>query len=447
VAGAALSIVLFDLIFVPPYYRFAVSDARYLLTFAVMLGVGLAMARLTSRIRDQAVAARAREQRTAALLVLAQELAESEDATTGVQAVVRRLRDSLDAGCNVQLLDDAGALAPAPGLDFAALDAREATVARWAAERRAVAGAGTATLPTASLQWYPLVAGTRTIGAVGVTPPTATDGPEREQFVEAIVGQLAVALDRERLAERTARDQVAIKAERLRTALLSSLSHDLRTPLGAVEGAADTLLQRPELEDPVRRGLLESIIQQSRRMGRLIGNLLEMVRLESGALEVQAEWQAVDEIVGMALLRLEDQLAAHHVHTEIPATLPLLKVDGVLIEQVLVNLLENAGKYAPAGTVIRVAAQVRDGMMEIVVDDEGPGVPAAEREAIFDKFHRAGAEDRGGSGLGLTICRGIVTAHGGTITADRAPTGGLRITVRLPLPEHQPAVDPGEAAS
>jgi two-component system sensor histidine kinase KdpD len=447
VAAAALSIVLFDLIFVPPYYAFAVSDARYVLTFAVMLGVAIAMARLTSRIRDQAVAARAREQRTAALLAYAQELAEADGTARAVEATVKRLRDSLGAQCSVQLVHEGGGVQPAPGGDFPALDAREATVARWAVERRAVAGAGTATLPTATLQWFPLVAGAHVLGAVGVTPPGTTDGPDRQQFVEAIVGQLAVALDRERLAERTARDQVAIEAERLRTALLSSLSHDLRTPLGAVEGAADTLLQRSDLEEPVRRGLLESIILESRRMGRLIGNLLEMVRLESGSLEVQAEWQSVDELVGMALLRTEEQLAQHRVITDLAPGLPLLKVDGVLIEQVLVNLLENAGKYAPRGTTIRVSAAVRDHMMEIVVDDEGPGVPIDEQEAIFDKFHRAGASERGGSGLGLTICRGIVTAHGGSVSAEASPAGGLRVTVRLPLPDHQPTLDPAEPMS
>jgi two-component system sensor histidine kinase KdpD len=176
-------------------------------------------------------------------------------------------------------------------------------------------------------------------------------------------------------------------------------------------------------------------------MARLIGNLLEMVRLESGALQVQKEWQSVDELVGMAVLRMEPALEGHELHTAVPPDLPLLQVDGVLIEQVLVNLIENAIKYTPTGSRISITARADQGAMELVVDDNGPGVPAEEREAIFGKFHRVSPVAATGSGLGLTICRGIVMAHGGSIAAESSPMGGLRIVVRLPLPEHQPRIE------
>lgn len=441
-AAAGVSILLFDLVFVPPYYAFAVSDARYLLTFVVMLGVGITVARLTSRIRDQAVAARAREQRNAALLDFARELATARDVEVIVAAAQRRLRDTLGTESIVQLADAAGSLVQVPSRGANSLDAREATVARWAFDRRDVAGAGTATLPTAAMQWSPLVVGDHVIGVLGAASALPTEGPERQQFINAIGGQMAVAIERVRLARRTAQDQVAIEAERLRTALLSSLSHDLRTPLGAVEGAADTMLSRPELAEQTRRELLQTIVEESRRMGRLIGNLLEMVRLESGALEVQAEWQSIGDVVGIALLRLDSQLAQHRIVIRIADDLPLIRVDGILLEQVFVNVLENAAKYAPTGTAVTVSAVAGHGMLAVTVDDEGPGVAPGDREAIFEKFHRTGSRQAAGSGLGLTIARGIVAAHGGTVEAEEAPGGGMRIRIRLPIPDQQPEGEP-----
>lgn len=442
--AAVASIALFDFVFVPPYYGLTVWNAQYLLTFVVMLGVGLAVAWLTSRIRSQAVAARAGEQRSAALLDFARELATARDPGVITDAARRRLRETLDAASIIQLADSSGHLVPVTDMGATPLDAHEAAVAQCAFDRRDPAGAGTATLPAAAMQWSPLVVGEHAIGVIGVEPPPTEGGPERQRFIDAISGQMAVAIERVRLAERTARDHVAIEAERLRTALLSSVSHDLRTPLGAVEGAADTMLTRPDLPESTRRELLHTIVEESHRMGRLIGNLLEMVRLETGMLEVQAEWQSVGDVVGIALFRLDAQLARHRVATRVPTELPLIRADGVLLEQAFVNIIENAAKYAPAGTAIVVTAVADGGRMVVSVDDEGPGVAEDDREAIFEKFHRSGAQRAAGSGLGLTIARGIAAAHGGTVTAEESPAGGLRIRIELPIPDQQPLAGPGD---
>lgn len=448
VLAAVVGIALFDLLFVPPYGTFAISDASYLLTFVVMLAIALAMTRLMGQLREGAEAARARERRTAALLELAQELADAGTETVVGQAVQRRLADSIGAEVSIVLTDGSGGLQPLV-TSAVPLDERELAVARWAVQRREAAGLGTATLPTASARWIPLPVGDQVIGAMGVRMPDGDPirAPDRRLFLEAVAGQAAVALERLRLVDRTQRDRVEIEAERLRTALLSSLSHDLRTPLAGVEGAATTLLRDDLATDPAtRHELLETVRDEARRMARLVSNLLEMVRVESGSLQVQREWQALEEIVGVALLRCEPFLGGMAVTTKLPADLPMLRVDGLLLEQVFVNLLENASRYAMAGGEVQIGARQLGAELEVVVEDRGPGVAAGEEEVIFEKFARGGHATGGGVGLGLAICRGIVTAHGGRIRAERREGGGLRMVITLPLPSEQPLAPP-EVAS
>ena len=239
------------------------------------------------------------------------------------------------------------------------------------------------------------------------------------------------------------------EAERLRTALLSSLSHDMRTPLGAITGAASSLLEDAgALGDAQRRELLKAILDESQRMNRLIGNLLDMIRVETGALEVQRDWQPLEEIVGVALIRLEERLKGHPVEVKLPPDLPLLEVDGLLMEQVFVNLLENAAKYTPAGTPVAITAAARDGVVEVTVADRGPGLPPGEADKVFDKFYRVpvgvNGAATGGVGLGLTICRGIITAHGGRIWAENRPGGGALFRFTIPLAGLPPGGVPGE---
>lgn len=222
----------------------------------------------------------------------------------------------------------------------------------------------------------------------------------------------------------------------------------LRTPLGAITGAASSLLEdRANVSEATRRSLLETILEESQRMTRLIGNLLDMIRVESGALQVQKEWQPLEEPVGVALIRLEDRLRDHPVTVTLPPDLPLVPLDSVLIEQVLINLLENAVKYTPAGTPIEISAAATDGAVRVDVADRGPGLPPGEEARVFDKFHRAASGTAaGGVGLGLTICRGIVTAHGGTIWAENRGGGGAVFRFTLPLAGPAPATVPAELA-
>ncbi|MGA2383856.1 MAG: sensor histidine kinase KdpD [Gemmatimonadales bacterium] len=453
VTAALLSIALFDFFFVPPYYTFAVSDVRYLLTFAVMLVIALVISALTFRLRSQAETARERERRTAALYAMSRELAATRGRSEVAAAVSRHLEGTFAARVQILLPDEAGRVAiPVGATPAFPMDEKERSVAQWVFDRGQAAGAGTDTLSAAQALYVPLVGSAGTVGVIGLRASDAKrfHDPGLQRLLETFAGQAALALERVRLAEQAQHEQVEAEAERLRTALLSSLSHDMRTPLGAITGAASSLLEGGALSEAQRRDLLKAILDESQRMNRLIGNLLDMIRVETGALEVQRDWQPLEEIVGVALIRLEERLKDHLVEVKLPPDLPLLEVDGLLVEQVFVNLLENAAKYTPAGTPIEISAAPRDGTVEVRVADRGPGLPSGEEAKVFDKFYRASVPAAGtapgGVGLGLTICRGIVTAHGGRMWAENRPGGGAVFTFTLPLPSHPPAGVPGEPA-
>ena len=442
-----LSIALFDFFFVPPRFTFAVSDVGYLLTFLVMLAIALLISGLTLRIRAQAETARERERRTAALYGMSRDLAATPGRGQLVAAVTRHVQETFGAPAQILLPDDGGRLQSAIGVQPAfGLDEKEQGVAAWVFGRGRPAGAGTDTLPAAQGLYLPLATATGIVGVLGVRPgdPKRFQDPAVQHLLEAFAGQAAVALERALLAERSEREQVEVEAERLRTSLLSSLSHDLRTPLGAITGALSSLLEdRGTLADATRRDLIQTALEESQRMNRLIGNLLDMIRVESGALQVQKDWQPLEEPVGVALIRLEDRLRDHPVHVRLPPDLPLVPIDGVLIEQVFINLLENAVKYTPSGTPIEIAATAVDGAVRVDVADRGPGLPAGEETRIFEKFYRVpGATATSGVGLGLTIVRGIITAHGGRIWAENRPGGGAMFRFTLPLSGPPPVALP-----
>ena len=286
----------------------------------------------------------------------------------------------------------------------------------------------------------PLRTSSLTLGLVVIRPadPDLRLSEAERDTVLALADLAAGALERKMLTERNLEARGEIEAERLRTALLSSLSHDLRTPLATIEGAASSLLEEPGVLPAEARGeLLQSILEESRRMARLVTNLLDMIRVETGALAVQKAWQPLEEALGVALLRLEDRLRAHPVKAKLPSDLPLVPIDELLVEQVFINLLENAAKYTPPGTPISIEAWPEDHTVVVEVADRGPGVPAGQEEAVFGRFYRAaGTTTAGagaGSGLGLTICRGIVTAHGGRIWLEPRAGGGAAVRFTLPL--------------
>ena len=446
VLTAFLGILLFDFFFVPPRFTFAVSDVRYVLTFGVMLAIALLISMLTLRVRAQAQMARERERGTAALYGMTRELAATRGLEELIAVATRHVQDTFNAAAIVLLPAESGALeAPAVAPASFPIDEKERSVAQWVLDRGRIAGAGSETLPAARGLYVPLVTTTGTIGVLGLAPtdPKQLRDPTALLLLETFARQVAVALERAIFAERTQREQLEIEAERLRTSLLSSVSHDLRTPLATINGAASSLLESRAMPDGTRQDLIRSIIEESQRMNRLIGNLLDMIRLDSGSLQVQKEWQSLEEIVGVALIRLEERLRGRKVTVALPPDLPLVPLDEVLIEQVFVNLLENAARYTPAGSQIEVSAAVIDGAVRVEIADHGPGIPAGEEERIFDKFHR-GVQDSGsgGIGLGLTICRGIISAHGGRIWADNRAGGGAVFRFTLPLSGPPPAAPP-----
>ncbi len=438
VMTAVLSIALFDYLFVPPFFTFEVSDLNYLLTFGTMLVVALLISGYTLRIREQAQLARDREHRTAALYALSRDLGDTRTRDQVVTAARKHLGDSFASAAQVLAPNALAELVPLePIAPTPVLDEKERGVADWVFRRGELAGAGTATLPAASALHLPLIGPSGVVGVlvIGSEDLGRFEDPSERHLLEAFAGQVGTALERVTLAEKTQQARLEVEAERLRTSLLSSLSHDLRTPLAVITGAASSLRDTSgTLAAGARSDLLDSILEESQRMNRLIANLLDMIRVETGSLQVQKEWQPLEDAVGVALIRLGDRLKDHPVEVRLPPDLPLVPLDAVLLEQVFINLLENAAKYTPPGTPIEIAASEGAGLVNVSVSDRGPGITPGEEERIFEKFHRSeGAPPGKGVGLGLTISRGIVMAHGGRIWAENRPDGGAAFRFTLPL--------------
>jgi len=449
--ASVLSVAAFDFFFVPPYFTFAVSDTQYLVTFAVMLVVALVISSLAVRIRAQAESARERERRMAALYAMSRELAGTRGVRELREVAVRHIGEVFRTQVVMLLPQPDGRLAPDEG-DAAQfpMDASELAVGQWVHEHGQVAGQGTDTLPGASALYLPLIGSRGTVGVLGLRPqdPRPLQAPEQLHQLEAFASQTALAIERARLAEDAERAQVRAETERLRNSLLSSVSHDLRTPLASITGAASTLLENEgRLDARTRRDLLETLHEEADRLNRLVQNLLEMTRLESGALQLHTEWHSVEEVVGAALGRFGKALARRPVTTRVPPELPLVPMDDVLIEQVLINLIDNVLKYTPAESPIEVTAEDTGGAVLIEVADRGPGLRPGEERRIFEKFHRTEAAPTvRGAGLGLAICRGIVHAHGGRIWAENRPGGGVTVRFTLPVKEAPPILTENDAA-
>ncbi|HEY7649646.1 MAG TPA: sensor histidine kinase KdpD [Methylomirabilota bacterium] len=445
--ASVLSVAALDFCFVPPYFTFSVSDVRHIFTFIVMLVVGFLISGLTVRIRAQAEAARYREQRTAALYAFSRELASTRGADELLAIAVRHISEVFRSEVVVLLPGTAGGLVPR-SVGHYEMDGNELGVARWVYEHRQLAGLGTATLPGASALYLPLLASRGPVGVLGVRPSDrhALDAPEQLHQLETFGNQTALAIERANLAEEAREAQVRVESERLQNSLLSSVSHDLRTPLTAITGAISTILDNgARLDAQTRQELLESAREEAERLNRLVQNLLEMTRLESGALQLRKEWHPLEEVIGAALSRLGNRLGNRRVTTRVPPDLPLVAIDDVLIEQVLVNLLDNAVKYTPPGSPITIIATATDHAVTVEIADRGPGLPAGEEDKVFEKFYRGQHATGRGAGLGLAICQGIVKAHGGRIWAQNLPEGGVAFLFTLPQAEMPPAAVPAGA--
>jgi two-component system sensor histidine kinase KdpD len=456
VVAAVLSVCLFDFMFVPPKYSFAVSDTQYVITFAVMLTTAFLISHLAARGKRQASVARQRERRAAELYALSRELARRRSIDEIARFLVRHVLASIE-GQGAVLLPDADGKIQDPehfcdrGTPRAASSANrypvpgnDLGIAQWAFDHKKKAGLNTDTLASATAMYLPLNALKRNIGVLGLRPtdPRQLQIPEQMGLVEALINQAAVAMERVQLAEAAQEASVQIESERLRNVLLSAISHDFRTPLATIIGSASTLRDSDAaLGEARRRALLDTLLHEADRMNRLVGNLLDLTRFSEGRIELRHDWVAIDELVGAVLARLKDLLASHPVTLNVPPDPPLVQGDEVMLEQVLSNLIENVARHTPAGTPFEVYARADDDVLEVAVRDHGPGFPPGEETRVFEKFHQARPESaQSGFGLGLAISKAIVEAHGGTITAQNASGGGAEFRFTLPLPVREPAL-------
>jgi two-component system sensor histidine kinase KdpD len=448
VLAGVLSVLAFDFFFVPPYLSFSVADVRHIVTFGVMLLVAVVIASLTQRVRDQVDVAQRSEHRTALLYAMSRELSRTEGLgpLTGVAA--RHVEQVFGSRVGVFTAGPAGQIQR----DYATSGSdpfveAESGVVHWVMTKRREAGLGTRTLGGSRGFYVPLVASgatSTTLGVLGIYPddPTRFDDPEQQTLADAFATQMAMAIERARLASETQQVRREVEVEQLRSTLLSSVSHDLRTPLAVMRGAASSLVDDDKkLGDADRRELALALLEETERLDRQVGNLLDMTRLESGALRIKKEWQSLQEVVGAAFNRLESQLGGRSVRIDVPADL-VAAFDGVLFEQVVVNLLENASKYTPEGAPVEVIASASGDEVSLAVADHGLGIPIDSREHIFEKFQRGPrAEARGGVGLGLAICRAVLTAHGGRIWVEEHLGGGAAFKLVFPLGGEPP--EPG----
>lgn len=434
IIAAALSVAAYDFFFVPPLFTFAVSDATHVLTFAMMFTVGLVISTLTFRVRRQERASRDRENRTSALYALSRDLAQTLVPDEMALALSRRAIEVFGCDVGVVLQPHFAAMVLHTHSSGFSLGTSDKAVVRWVLDHRRVAGLGTETLPGAGIICFPIASGDAVLGVLVLKPSAQGLEPSARAFVDAFVQPAALALERARLSLDAQRAGVRAKAEELRATLLSTVSHDLRTPLSAITGAANTLRDPlVKLEEAGRRELLQTIEDESARLERLIGNLLEMTRLESGAVVVKRELVPLEELVASAATRLERVLGSRKVTVTAAPELSLVNVDALLFEQVFVNLFENAAKYTPDGTPIEVNARVNAEVLELEVRDHGPGVAAKLASKVFDRFVRG--DEGQGVGLGLAIVKSIMAAHGGAVRVANAPGGGAAFVLTLPRSE------------
>lgn len=447
ILSSALGVLCFDIFFVPPRLSLAVSDTQYLFTFAIMFLVAVVISRLTARIRQQAEAARGREARTLVVLALSRELAGTRGAEKLLHIATRHISELFACKCLAFLPDEDGHLGEHMGdREAFGVTHKGEGVAQWVFVNGRMAGLGTSTLPTSGALYVPLVGLKGTVGVLGLRPetPGALFTPDQTHMIETLARQVALALEVERLETESLHAQMEAETERLKTSLLSSVTHDLQTPLAAIMGSADSLVQVGEnLEPDLRRSLAVNIHEEAERLSRLIGNLLRMTKLESGTLRPDLQLQSLEEPLGAALDLVEKQLAGRTLEMAVPEDLPMLDLDGVLMEQLFLNLLENAAKYAPEGSPVSIEARQTGRMVEVLVSDRGPGLAPDELEKVFELFYQgqtgtgpgqAGTR-RKGYGIGLAICRAIAQVHGGMVRAENREGGGAVFRLTLPVPD------------
>lgn len=435
VAASFISVAAFDFFCVPPYFTFRVSHYEYLITFGGMLVVALVISTQTARIRTQAAGAIGREARTQTLYRLAGKLAGETHVFDLARAAANFAEEVFRTKAVVFLPKLGNIDFSRRTSDLLQLPRAEEPAAQWAFDNAQKSGAGTGMFKHATAVYLPLKGVRRVEGVMALVVPAAGVGlgEEHLQLLELFANQTALAIERTSSQHAAEEARLETQTEAMRSSLLSAVSHDLRTPLASITGAATTLRsQGDRLSIDTRYELLDSIADEADRLGRLVANLLDITRLESG-IELRRDGYPLEEIVGAVLQRMERQLRNRVVETRLPENLPLLYADDVLIGQLLINLLENANKYTPEGTAIEIAADVEGDKVILEVLDRGPGFAEGDERRIFEKFYRRDVKGVRGVGLGLPICRAIVEAHRGSIEAFNRKGGGAVFRIRLPL--------------
>ena len=439
-----LGVAIIDLFFVKPYFSFSVADSQYLVTLLAMLTVAMLISNLMANVRSQAKVAGHRERRATVLYAMSRDLTASQNEDEIVYAAVHHLYSEFGSRNVILFPDTNGRINYPTGQAITeSLHAADLSVAQWVMDHNEIAGQGTDTLPGAEAVYFPLSNKETVLGVLVLLPVNLRRVflPEQQKLLETFIAQIAQAITRVRLTEQARKAQVEMEAERLRNSLLSSISHDLRTPLATIVGSASALVEEDNtLKAENKRELSRAIYDEAQRMSTLVNNILDMARLDAGAVELNKQWVPLEEMIGAVLTLLQKRLTGRLVTVKLPPGIPMIYVDAVMIEQVLINLLENVLRYTPEGSPVEIRAEASPSAVEISVADRGPGIPEGSENKLFEKFYRVQREAaQSGVGLGLTICRAIIEAHGGRIQAQNRPTGGAVFSFMIPL-DHAPPV-------
>jgi two-component system sensor histidine kinase KdpD len=432
--AATLSALSWNFLFIEPRFTFVISTAQDGILFLLYFVIAAVTGNLTARIRDQEKNAHAYAERTMSLYSLARETSKAINMEDVLETAIDQIVSVFQADV-VIILTEANKLGPAAHAKSTfQLSEKEYGVAAWAFDNNKPAGRFTDTLPMAEVYYTPLLTPSRTVGVLGIKPRKEEHfSADQEMLLETFVSQVALMIEREMLVEAAEQAEMLRKSEHLYNTLLNSISHELRTPISTIAGAASSLTNETTLNDPVKRSfLLQDIGDSAERLNRLVENLLDMSRITSGRLTLKLEWCDAGDVIGVAVKNMEKRLAGRPIMIKHDPQTPLVLMDFILINQVLSNLLDNACAYTPAQAPIEIITQAIPGKLVISVIDHGPGIPEADLERIFEKFYRLPGSASGGTGLGLSVSRGIVEAHGGQLIAENVPGAGARFSILLP---------------
>ncbi len=449
ILASVLGVGFFDFLFVLPYYSFSVSDSQYLITLLAMLVVGIVISNLMINVRSQAKVASHRERRAAALYSMSKELSNTQSEEDIVNIAVKHLYSEFTS-LNVILFPDSFGhiIYPKQAGNKVSLRGADLSVAQWVFDHNEIAGQGTNTLPGAEAVYFPIYNEDKVLGVLALLPINLRRVflPEQQKLLDTFLGQIGQAVARIRFSEQARATQMQMEAERLRNSLLSAISHDLRTPLATIIGSASAIVQEnSQLSATDIFNLGHGIVDEAERMSNLINNILDMARLEAGVLELNKQWYPLEEIIGTVLSTLQKKLIGRPVKVKLPKGVPMIWADSLMIEQVLINLLENALRYSPVGSELEISAEIEQSSVQVMVADHGVGIPKGKEEQLFEKFYQTHHESaQSGVGLGLAICKAIIDVHGGKIYARNRTEGGAEFIFTLPVEQVPPTVNPEE---